>query len=424
MSRWKDKFDGLAIHTTIANALAALDFETRELDSEVASELLRIEKAFELLQAILDGMDSELYPEAQLNSIANHLNQHVVAQISNYVSNSNVQHLKNANDQFDSQISTIFQMAGTSKPKESRKAIRGVEDAYEGFCKAVEITKNEFAAIAEKKETEISDLETRTTALSTILETLQSSTDTQVSSWQTEFTQAQTTRAEEHSEAQIERGKEYDVALREFKATTEKDRTEVIKKHDKALMSAFDKYAENVAAKTTDITEKHASILKIHGLVTNDGVAGGYKKGANSEWWAALVWSVISMLCYFLILAWVLFKEKIGFGVTATGGIDWPVVVTTLSVTSVAFVAAQFAGRQSRVHRMNEQRMRWFSFEIAAIDPFISSLPIEMQRELKKELSERLFGQDRIIEERAVKTRGLDTDAIKNIAEALKAVRE
>ena len=27
-------------------------------------------------------------------------------------------------------------------------------------------------------------------------------------------------------------------------------------------------------------------------------------------------------------------------------------------------MAAQFAAKQSRVHRINEQRMRWFSFEI------------------------------------------------------------
>ncbi len=72
--------------------------------------------------------------------------------------------------------------------------------------------------------------------------------------------------------------------------------------------------------------------------------------------------------------------------------------------------------------------MRWFSFEIAAIDPFLSSLPIEMQQELKKELSERLFGQDRVIEERPSKAQGIDPDTIKSItnpiAEAIKALRK
>ncbi len=228
-----------------------------------------------------------------------------------------------------------------SKPQESRKAIKGVEAAYDNFCKAVEKTRTEFAATAAEKATEITDLEARTSRLSTSLDNLQTTTDTQISSWQTKFTEAQRTRAEEHSNAQIERGKEYNKALREFTATTEKDRTTTTQKHDKALKAAFDKYAENVTAKTTDINDKHASILEIHGLVTNDGVAGGYKKGANSEWWAVLTWSVISMLCYLLILGWVLFKGKLGFGIASSDGTDWPVVVTTVSVTAVAFVAAE-----------------------------------------------------------------------------------
>ncbi len=288
MSRWTDSFNNLTIHKTVESAFEALDFETEELDSNVASEYRRLVKAFEFLKNILDGMDPELSPDAQLNSMANHLNQHVVAQISNYASNKNVQHLTQANDQFTSQIPTMFQLVGVSKPQESRKAIRGVEAAYDNFCKAIEKTKDEFAATAEEKATEISDLETRTSDISSSIENLQTTTDSQISTWQTEFTEAQTTRAEEHSEAQIERGKEYDEALREFKAASEKDRTDTTKKHDQALSKSFASYKEDVAGKSKSIGDMHASIKELHGLATNDSVAGGYKKGADDERRAAL----------------------------------------------------------------------------------------------------------------------------------------
>lgn len=427
MSRWADNFDNLAIHKTVESAFEALDLETEDLDSNAASEHRRLKKAFDFLKSVLDGMDPELSPDAQLNSLANHLNQHVVAQISNYASNGNAQHLTNANDQITSQIPTIYHIAGMSKPLESKKAIRGVEAAYDKFCKAVEKTKDEFAETAEEKATEISDLETRTTDLSTSLENLQTTTEGQISTWQTEFTEAQTTRAEEHSEAQIERGKEYDEALRVFKAASEKDRTDTTKKHDQALSKSFATYKEDVADKTKSIGDMHASIKKLHGLATNDSVAGGYKKGADDERRSAFLWSLASMGCYGLILLWVLFKGKLGFGVADLDGLDWPLIVTTVSVTAVAFVAAQFAGRQSRVSRMNEQRMRWFSFEIAAIDPFISSLPIEEQQKLKQQLSEKLFGQDRVIDDKPSKVRGLDPESIKSvtnpITEAIKALK-
>ncbi|MCU9836777.1 hypothetical protein OEZ49_03250 [Ruegeria sp. WL0004] len=427
MSRWADNFDGLTIHKTVESALEALGFETDEMDSNAASEHRRLVKAFNFLKNILDGIDPELSPDALLNNVANHLNQHVVAQISNYVSNKNVQHLTQANDQFTSQIPTIFQIAGTIRPQESMKIIRRVEAAYDKFRETIEKTKNEFEKVSEEKATEISDLEAKTSEISTSLENLQEATESQISTWQSEFTEAQTARAEEYSEAQIERGKEYDEALREFKSASEKDRIETTNRHDQELGKSFTTYKDNITDKSKSIAEMHASIKKLHGLATNDSVAGGYKKGADDERQAAFWWSLVSMGCYGLIMLWVLLKGKLGFGVANVDGLDWPLIVTTISVSAVAFVAAQFAGRQSRVRRMNEQRMRWFSFEIAAIDPFISSLPIEEQQKLKQQLSEKLFGQDRVIEEKPSKVRGLDPESIKSltqpITEAIKAAK-
>lgn len=85
------------------------------------------------------------------------------------------------------------------------------------------------------------------------------------------------------------------------------------------------------------------------------------------------MWSLVSMGWCGLILLSVPLKGKLGFDVADVDGLDWPLIVTTVSATAPAFVAMQFAGRQSRNSRMNEQRMHWFSFEIAAIDPSISS---------------------------------------------------
>ncbi len=56
--------------------------------------------------------------------------------------------------------------------------------------------------------------------------------------------------------------------------------------------------------------------------------------------------------------------------------------------------------------------MRWFSFEIAAIDPFISTLEPEQQQKLKEQLAEKLFGQDRVIEDRPTKLRGDDSKCL------------
>ena len=275
-----------------------------------------------------------------------------------------------------------------AKKPESRKAIKDAEAAYEAFSIAIEKKKNEFTEIAVQKASDISDLKTRSDEIDNSLSSLKTATETQMATWQKEFTEAQTTRIQEHSDAQISRTKEYETALDVFKTDSEADRTESTKRHNSALKEAFDAYVDDVKAKTSDIGTKHQEILTLHGLVTTDGVAGGYKKGADGEWWTATIWSGISMICYGIVLAWVLLKGKLGFGIAAStiavsvgetagtgeaanteangivetigsvasSGLDWPLVATTISVTAVALIAAQFAGRQSRLHRMNEQR--------------------------------------------------------------------
>lgn len=458
MSRWSDQFEKHQIHETVRQIRDWAFIEIEGIDSDHEMEQRRLLKVIDTIKDLLESMDPEFYPEGILNSLDQKLKQpQVWNELSAYSSDGNVQHIRTANDHLTGQIPTIYQLASFSKQPESRKAVRAIETAYDDFCKSIEKAKKEFEEEASEKASEIADLESRTTELNTLVDSLKTTTDTQIATWEKEFTEAQTSRIKEHSDAEIARSKEYEAELQEFKDNAEKARQETTKKHDDALKAAFDGYAEDVQTKTAEINTKHEEILTLHGLVTTDGVAGGYKKGADEEWWAATIWSGISMVCYGLILLWVIFKGRLGFGIVgspapgvvedagaaaatedggstvvegvanaigtlASNGIEWPLVVTTLSVTAVAILAAQYAGRQSRVHRMNEQRLRWFSFEIAAIDPFIASLPPEKQKEMKANLAEKLFGQDRVVEERPQKVRGVDSSAMKTLLEELKEI--
>ena len=454
MSRWADQFENHVIHETLRQTREWVNKDIENIDSEHEVEKRRLLKILDGLHEVLRGMDREFYPEAQLTSLNNSLHHaHFWGQLSTYSSSGQLQNLKLANNHINSQIVVIYQLAGMSRQPEASNAIRGVEEAYETFAKAVEKSKKEFQKVAHKKAAELTDLKAKTDALDQSLASLKSATDTQIATWQKEFTEAQTSRIEEHSQSQISRNKDYEAALEQFRTTTDSDRAETTKKHDTEFKNAFDTYVQDVNEKTGDIETKHKEILKLHGLVTTDGVAGGYKKGADGEWWSATIWSGISMLCYAIILGWVLFKGKLGFGIATpktavsvgvpdsansaettsitetvgvafSSGIDWPLIATTISITAVALVAAQFAGRQSRLHRMNEQRLRWFSFEIAAIDPFISTLKPDQQLEIKRQLTEKLFGQDRVIEDRSKVTKGVDAETLKNITEALKSLRQ
>ena len=231
---------------------------TLEVDDDLEAAMERLKKAFDFLQAVLAGVDSELSPDIQLNTMANDLNEQVVAQILAYVNNGNVQHLKNANDQFTTQIPTILQMSGVGNPTEGQNAKDGGAVAFDQFRKAVDKSKEDYIDFAEGNAAQLSALGAQAAQLSISLDNLQTATTAQMSTWQGEFTDAQTTRSEEHSAAQTQRGQEHDTALRDFNSVSDKDRAEMARKHTQALNTHLDGYK-------------------------NDG-DGVYKKDADDEW--------------------------------------------------------------------------------------------------------------------------------------------
>lgn len=418
MSRWTDQFEAHAIHETLRQVREWASVEIEDIDSKHEAEKRRLIKVLDSIKATLEGIDPEFFPDSELTHLSNDLrHQHFWNELNSYSTDGNSQHLVVANDHLNSQVPRVYQLAGMSTKPESRKAIKGIEAAYDKFCESIERTSNDFDNKVSQQSTQVSAIENKLPEISDELDKLRGEIEGQLSTWLTEFTEAQTSRSQDYSTTQIDRGKEFDEALREMKAGAELDRNETKMKHDTAFKKALDAFITNVESKNEDIKQKHQSILDIHELVVTDGVAGGYKKNADDEQRAANTWRWISMGWYSLVLLWVVFKGWLGFGIADSGSLDWPVIVTTISVTAVAVVAAQFASRQSRIHRINEQRMRWFSLEVKAIDPFISSLPEEMQQGLKRQLSERLFGQDRVADDKAGKS--IDAASIKDMTDSI-----
>ena len=115
MSRWSDQYEKLPIHDVVGNAIEVLDFDVETLNVDAATEYRRLSKAFDFLRDVLANLDPELAPDGFLNSVSSHLKQNVVAQISHFVANKNVQHLVNANDQLSSQLATIMQLKSEAK---------------------------------------------------------------------------------------------------------------------------------------------------------------------------------------------------------------------------------------------------------------------------------------------------------------------
>jgi hypothetical protein len=418
MSRWSEQFENHPIHETIQTLQDWLGVELEEIDSEQEDERRRFSKALELARTAIAGLDAELFPEKLVSNLNNQLRQpQIWNEVSNYASNQNVQHLRQANDYLTGQLPLVYQIAAVAGPPDAAKTVRSIEEAYSQFCKAIETAEQNFEARLAEGEGSLVEIQDGLSAHKKALENLKAHSDEAFSEWQNEFGEAQNSRAEEFSSAQIQRGEKFDETIREVRAKSETETKDISAKHNERLKSVFDKYMQDVEARLDDMKAKHTAILEIHGLVGTDGVAGGYQKTATDEQKAANTWRIVAMVSLGLAAAWLLLKFCLGIGETSTGGINLGELVTASSLTLVLLVAAGYASTQSKTHRDLEQQMRWFSLEVKAIDPFLSSLEDADQKELKKQLSERLFGKDRTAGQ--ARKGGVDVGAYKEMTESI-----
>lgn len=418
MSRWSDNFDNHQIHNSIQTLQDWLDVEVEEIDSEQEDERRRLSKVLDLAAAAIAGLEAELFPENLVSNLNNQLRQaQIWKQIQSYSSNKNIQHLRNANDHLTGQLPLVYQIAALAGPPDAAKTVRSIEEAYSQFCKAIEKAEQDFEARLVEGERSLAEIQDGLVVHKKSLENLKTQSDEAFSEWQNEFGEAQNSRAEEFSSSQIQRGEKFDATMREMRAKSETETKDISTKHDDRLNAAFDTYTQEVQERLDDMRAKHAAILEVHGLVGTDGVAGGYQKTATDEHKAANKWRIVAMVSLGLAAAWLLLKIFLGFGETSAGGVNWAELVTAGSLTLVLLAAAGYASKQSKTHRDLEQQMRWFSLEVKAIDPFLSSLEDVDQKELKKQLSERLFGKDRTANQ--ARKSGVDVGAYKELSDSI-----
>jgi hypothetical protein len=95
---------------------------------------------------------------------------------------------------------------------------------------------------------------------------------------------------------------------------------------------------------------------------------------------------------------------------------NWQQFLLSVSLTGVLLFGAAYSGQQSNRHRDNEKKFRWFALQMKALDPYISSLDPEEQKELKKTLSEKFFNG---VHEQESKGNLVDEHAVGYIAKAI-----
>ncbi|BBG65893.1 hypothetical protein NNO_1190 [Hydrogenimonas sp.] len=404
MNRWQQKFEEHPIHETLRQLEESVSKEFEDIGEQEAIERRRFLKIIAMYQEVLKGLDSELVPMNQLDNLNDGLRQaNIWNQVTDYVSNRNPAHLIRANDHLTNLLTPLSLLFAISKKMRFSKPFRKAEELVDEFSKTIVSQKDTLQNELKSLSGEVADCEQKLQKLERQIEARKNETDTLISQWQSQF-----------SEAQERRNTDYAAWREKVDKQAASQTQEVIDKSEETLKSHQSAFEEEISAIIKDADAKHKAILELYELTAGDSVGAGYIKSADKEMKQANTWRWIAIgfiVTTVLWLAFVYFCNAGSFDFCHFGAEGfWIKIVTAFSLTGVMLYGAAYASQQSTKHRNNEKRARWFALEIKAFDPFISSLKEDQRQELKRQLSERLFGHhedgddEKVIDEHVYKT--------------------
>ena len=119
------------------------------------------------------------------------------------------------------------------------------------------------------------------------------------------------------------------------------------------------------------------------------GIVGGFQQFANKERNAATFWKVIALLSFSGLIIFGILSFKL----TVETTFSWGILGARLFAASTFGILAAYAARLADKHDFSEKLNRKMELELASIDPYIVNLPAEFKHNIKKQLSDKLFGQ-------------------------------
>jgi hypothetical protein len=389
----------------------------------------------------LASVDPEVVPVNQLDGLNNHLrHQNVNNQVNAYTQSGKASHLVAINDHVSKQLTQLSIIQSLSDDPE-------VQDRISYIDSVIDSTINGLSAKKEDLDGQLANLSSLTEeqakklkSLSEEIELKQAELNKILSDWQNQFSSAQESRSQEFSKWRDA-----------FASEKNKEVQEILDKHDEALDQQTGRLESELDRIIEDAKSKHQSILELYELTAGDSVGAAYIKSADEEREQADRWRKVSVGFIVLTVIWLVFSffynseswsafgnvasevisqgdnegeetdqagsEDVNFELQPLQNIrfPWHTMLIAFSISGVLLWGAAYSAQQSTRHRNNEKRARWFALEVKAFDPFISSLEPQQQQDLKRQLAERIFGQNSTADE---DSKVVDEHALKAVTEA------
>ncbi len=394
LSRWVIQFEDHPVHQIISDVLDSTNeaLEAVQNNPDVIEHCHRIKQVLNQANHVLADCDPIMVSIKTLDNLNNTINN-INNEIKAFISNNNIGHLNNANNQIDSVlifISDLFQNLIFNNLEGSKESISSFRKSVGQYLRHVEEEYKKTEAIKEELEQGFRELgstvDIQKNRLDTAISEFQSQFSTAEENRKTQFFQEEEKRQINYNSATEERKEEFDQKISELQNSYEslvKDLELNNQKIERESNKKLQKYIEK-------LEEYKVYAENLINVIANTGMAGGYQKIADEERKAATFWRTISVGS---LVGLIIFAVAT-FYLALSSQFEWTQFAARI------FVAATFGGlfayssKQASDHKKLERINRKTELELATIDPYLVGLPEDKKYRIKELMAERLFGKD------------------------------
>jgi hypothetical protein len=387
MNRWSQRFESHTSNVLLKQLLEHVKkLENEEiLDENIASELGRLLKAIEYLNSITNIVDPDLIGIQALNEIQNPMQQ-TVNEISQFITNKNIGHITNANDNFDNvlyHISKYFILPKTKVTASIPKILGVYQDQTEKFVKKIEAdservnksTNTDLDAFKAEADQKITALETEKATLAKEVASLNGI----LAGIKTEANDHKANLEKQFMEAISAEQKKSETMLEAAQNNIDKSFGILAKKGNTAI-SIMDKLRED-----SEI---------VFGVVQNTAQAGAHKNYADQEKKTANFYRTLAtslMILSVIFVLWPILSQIKGLDIPTP---DIDLMLKRAALSLIILAPAFYLARESGQHRKNEFKNRRTELTLRTIEPYLALMSDETQKEqLKAKVAESIFSE-------------------------------
>lgn len=396
MSEWVSRVESHPIQNTLSNYESKIsEIENEKLvKSESIDDFERVKKIIRLLKNNLT-QDPLLLTPAPLNNLNNSL-QNSLNELTNFKSNQNIAHLKNANTHLDSLLIHLSQINfqssfSISDFSETLVSFRRSAGQYAHY---IEEEFNKLKSNYNELNKEFTELKAQITAQKTRL-------DTAISNFQTQFSEAETKRSDTFNNSEIKRTEKFDASVTKQKETFDSELSRQIdsfettlKAYKKQADDNLDSIKNDTKSLVDNLTDKKNEAEKLVNVIANIGMAGGYQKVANEARKAKLIWQVATTVALTGLIAFAI----IAFISAVSGEFNLGKFGARIFAAISFGIFAAYSAREAEKSGNREVKNRQLELELASIDLYLAKLPEDKQISIKTELASKWFGNLQNIE--------------------------